>query len=135
MAHRGRKSRFDSIHPVALRPQLASVRSSTHPQPPDHLEAPEQKIWERVVCDFQFDGIAVDILRTTLEAHMRARQCRESIQVTGLTVTGRDGQLRANPLLSVERDARAAFMAGVKQLGLDQVRDGPSLPSPWHDAS
>jgi P27 family predicted phage terminase small subunit len=133
--HRGRKSRFDSIHPAVLRPQLASVRSSTHPQPPDHLEAPEQKIWERVVRDFQLPAIAIDILTVALEGHQRARQCRQVVDRDGLCVTGRDNQVRSHPLLSVERDARAAFLAGIKQLGLDTVRDGPSYPSPWADAS
>ena len=36
-----------------------------------------------------------------------------------MTVTGRDGQAKVHPLLAVERDARQAWLAGIKALGLE----------------
>jgi hypothetical protein len=56
------------------------------------------------------------VLSTALEAHQRARECREVILRDGPTVTGRDGQLRVHPVLAVEHDARAAWVS--KLLGL-----------------
>src|SRR5262245_11217449 len=47
------------------------------------------------------------VLTTALEAHQRARECREAILREGMTVTGRDGQAKVHPLLAVERDGRS----------------------------
>ena len=88
--------------------------------PPDHLGEPERQIWAGVFRDFDIStdaGIAV--LTTSLEAHQRARECREAILKDGMVVTGRDGQAKVHPLLSVERDARAAWLAGLRTLGLE----------------
>lgn len=63
--------------------------------------------------------VAAAVLLTALEAHGRARQCRETIDREGLTVTGRDNQVKPHPLLAAERDARAQWLAGVKALGLE----------------
>jgi hypothetical protein len=38
-----------------------------------------------------------------------------------MTTVGRDGQPRVNPLLAVERDARSAFLTGLKQLKLIDI--------------
>jgi len=54
-----------------------------------------------------------------LEAHQRARECREAILREGMTVVGRDGQAKVHPLLAVERDARQAFLSAVRTLGLE----------------
>jgi hypothetical protein len=58
-------------------------------------------------------------LATALEAHQRARECREAIAAEDMTLTGRDGQAKVHPLLAVERDARAQWLAGIKALGLE----------------
>jgi len=59
------------------------------------------------------------VLTTALEAHKRAREAREAIARDGMTVVGRDGQAKVHPLLAVERDARAGWLAAIKQLGLE----------------
>jgi hypothetical protein len=48
----------------------------------------------------------------------------------GLTVPGGRGGLKAHPLLTVIRDSRAAFLAGLKALNLDiePLRDRPGRP-------
>ena len=117
---RGRPSRASlevvPLRPVDDRPQPVADR----PQPPAHLGEPERTIWTNVFLDYrQSTRLAIDVLRSGLESHQRARECRETIARDGATVTGRDGQLRAHPLLSVERDARAAWLAAVKLLGLE----------------
>jgi P27 family predicted phage terminase small subunit len=62
---------------------------------------------------------AINVLATCLEAHMRAREARELVEREGMTVVGRDGQTKVHPLLAVERDARQAWLAGIKALGLE----------------
>jgi P27 family predicted phage terminase small subunit len=90
------------------------------PPPPDHLGEPERRIWADAHADYSLaTNISTAVLATALEAHQRARECREVILADGATVSGRDGQVRAHPLLAVERDARAAWLAGIKALGLE----------------
>jgi P27 family predicted phage terminase small subunit len=90
------------------------------PPPPNHLGKPERQIWRDVFSDFDLSTkTAVVVLAAALEAHQRARECREMIKRDGMTVKCRDGQLRPHPLLAVERDARSAFLAAIKTLGLE----------------
>jgi P27 family predicted phage terminase small subunit len=119
MVHRGRKSIYDSIQPAMLRPQLIPDPPASTRRPPAHLGEPEREVWKRIVGDHQLTDVALDVLTVGLEAHERARECRLAIQHDGMVVTGRDGQVKAHPLLAVERDARAAFLAAIKQLGLE----------------
>jgi hypothetical protein len=121
LRHRGRKSlaeRESQMPPAILRPHLAAVPSSS---PPDHLGPVEQAIWAHALADFDMTTaeLALDVLTTALEDHQLARECREIIDREGLQVAGRGGVLRAHPLLATERDARAAWRAAIKQLGLD----------------
>jgi P27 family predicted phage terminase small subunit len=120
MKQRGRPSRA-ALEVVPIRPTVdRAPPAPDRPQPPPHLGAPECEIWRHVFLDYrQSTNLAVDVLRTGLESHMRAREARETIARDGTTVTGRDGQLRAHPLLAVERDARAAWLSAVKLLGLE----------------
>jgi P27 family predicted phage terminase small subunit len=90
------------------------------PPPPDHLGKPEQLIWRGVLVDYELPtGASIAVLASALEAHMRARECRETIEREGMTIVGRDGQTKSHPLLAVERDARAAWLAGIRALGLE----------------
>ena len=116
--HRGRKNRFDLISPSMLQPD--PVPAPTRRQPPAHLGETERRIWKRVLVDHQLSSdVAFAILTTSLEAHMRAREAREAITRDGMVVTGRDGQQKAHPLLATERDARAAWLQGLKMLELE----------------
>ena len=104
-----------------LRPQLADVpRRTRSPTPPNHLGEPECEIWKHTFSEYDLStDIAVDVLRTALEAHRRAREAREAIERDGMTVVGRDNQMKPHPLLAVERDARAQWLAAIKQLGIE----------------
>jgi hypothetical protein len=120
MGARGRKSRAElSVVPF----QLASIPPHTDvepPAPPDHLGEPERQIWRGIFRDYGLTAdVATAILATALEAHQRARVCREAIAVEGMTVTGRVGQTKVHPLPAVERDARAQWFAGIRALGLE----------------
>jgi P27 family predicted phage terminase small subunit len=120
MNQRGRKSAAAlavvGTGPAAHRPRPAFEP----PQPPSHLGGPERQIWAGVFRDFDLSTeMAIAVLTSALEAHQRARECRETILQEGMTVEGRDGQTKPHPLLSVERDARAAWLAAIRALGLE----------------
>ena len=90
------------------------------PAPPSHLTGPERDLWKSLVSDFSFsDPASLAILASAMEARNRMRRCREQIDRDGETTKDRFGQLRGHPLLAAERDARAAFLAGMRSLNLD----------------
>ena len=120
MAQRGRKSAAAlAIAPAVLRPNPVTTEFEP-PSPPDHLGEPERLIWAGVFRDYDLPAMAaIAVLATSLEAHQRARECRETIARDGMTVIGRDGQAKVHPLLAVERDARQAWLSGIRALGLE----------------
>jgi P27 family predicted phage terminase small subunit len=70
------------------------------------------------VADWTGSRASFAVLVAGLEAHQRAREAREIIAAEGMVVTGRDGQVKAHPLINAERDARRAFAQTFKQLGI-----------------
>jgi hypothetical protein len=98
----------------------ASRKTRKGPPPPKHLAMPERRLWTAIVSENVLDGeAALSILRTTLEAHQRARTCRETIDREGATYRDRFEQVKVHPLIAAERDSRAAFLAGMRSLRLD----------------
>jgi P27 family predicted phage terminase small subunit len=59
------------------------------------------------------------VLVVGLEALDRANAARDAIAAEGMTMADRFGQPRPHPLLTAETQARAQFLAAMKQLGLD----------------
>src|SRR5262245_3855667 len=87
---------------------------------PGHLAAIERGMWNDLTAEYRFDDAASKALLTTaLEAHQRARQCREAIDRDGATFVDRFNQIRVHPLLAAERDARSAFLTAMRALSLD----------------
>lgn len=116
MQQRGRKSRAQ----LAVTPVNRPATGAEPPQTPAHLGEPERQIWVDIFSEFDLPtDTAAHVLASALEAHMRARLAGEAIARDGMVTVGRDGQPRAHSLLSVERDARAAFLAGLKALAID----------------
>jgi P27 family predicted phage terminase small subunit len=117
MKQRGRKSAASLS--VVGRPRLVvSQPTDDPPPPPAHLGEIERRIWNDVIADWKGTRVSFAVLTSGLESHQLARECRETIAAEGLTIIGRDGQPKAHPLCSVERDARAAFQRAIKQLGI-----------------
>jgi P27 family predicted phage terminase small subunit len=94
--------------------------------------SPEAARWKaRLLRNYALqDEAGVLILETALQAFDRMRQAQDQIARDGVTYRDRFDQPRAHPLLTTERDSRAAFLAGLKQLNLDlePLRDGPGRP-------
>ena len=118
MRQRGRKSAASLS--VLRGPSLVASQpiKDDLPPPPAHLGDPERQIWNDVVRDWQGTSASYAVLVAGLEAHQRARECREIIVVEGLTVVGRDGQAKSHPLCPVERDSAAAFQRTFRALGI-----------------
>lgn len=90
------------------------------PQTPEHLSEDAREMWDKFVTEFDLcDTPGQAILRNALEAWDRAQAAREAIDSDGMTVRGSDGQLKVHPLITTERDSRAAFLSGLKALRLD----------------
>ncbi len=87
---------------------------------PKHLTKEAKRIWRDLIEEYAITDVAgLKILRVALEAYDRCQKARDIIDLKGLLLKDRFGQDRANPLLVVERDSRAAFLAGIKALNLD----------------
>ena len=99
---------------------------------PGHLGTEAKKIWRDILFEYQIDDAAgLRILRVSLEAFDRAQAAREAIDREGMTIVDKSGQTKSHPLLPIERDNRAAFLAGLKALNLDlePLRDRAGRPA------
>ena len=116
---RGRKSEaslatFPRLAPQPPRPVLQP------PEPPADLGVPEQLIWQHIFEDYsQTTRLALNVLHNGLLSHQLAREAQAAVERDGLTITGAQGQTKSHPLLPVVRDARAAWFAALKTLGLE----------------
>jgi len=101
-------------------------------QAPGHLTKESKKIWKALISEYDIADVAgLRILQVALESFDRGQAARAEIDRDGLTVTDKFGQTKSHPLLPIERDSRAAFLAGLKSLNLDiePLRDGRGRPS------
>jgi P27 family predicted phage terminase small subunit len=99
--------------------------------PPKRLSTEARKSWQKVVDEYQIvDDTGLIILTTAFEAFDRMRNAQDQIKLEGMTSVDRFGQVKAHPLLTVERDARAQFLAALKALNLDvePLADRPGRP-------
>lgn len=100
----------------------------TRPQrAPRHLSDAARALYDAVMATYVLEPHHVAILAKSLEAFDRAESARAIIERDGILTTTRLGELKPSPAVAIERDARAAFLAGIRQLGLDL--EGPPPPS------
>ncbi len=93
----------------------------TRPRPtsaPDGLSVRARRLYSDVTALYLLEPHQLAVLVKALEAFDTAEAARKAIG-TALTVETRLGDVKVNPLIVVERDARAQFFLGMKQLGLD----------------
>ena len=101
-------------------------------KPPVHFTSETKRIWQEIIDEYTIDDAAgLRILRVALEAFDRSQAARATIDKDGMTVKDKFGQTKPHPLLPIERDSRAAFLAGLKALNLDlePLRDRPGRPA------
>ena len=107
--------------------------------PPSHLSPESKAFWHDIVKDYDFSGdiAGQKILRVALESFDRSQAAREQISKDGMTILDKFSQIKQHPLISCERDSRAGFLAGLKQLGLERDADQKKpvgRPSSWDRA-
>lgn len=93
------------------------------PAAPSRFHAVEKALWDQFVRESVFDMKAgLSLLESALDAHARARECREAIAREGLSfVDAKTGSIKSHPLLSVERDARSSYLHHMRALRLETV--------------
>lgn len=99
---------------------------------PGHLSDEAKAIFNDLTAEYGIEDVAgLKILRVACEAFDRAQAAREAIDRDGMSIKDKFGQMKINPLLPVERDSRAAFLAGLKALCLDiePLQARPGRPS------
>jgi|SRR5215467_388196 len=117
MKQRGRKPA--SLALIRTGPRLvSSAQVENPPPPPEDLGEPERQIWRDIVADWRGPRLSYAVLADALKAHQCARKCSEVVAAEGMTVEGRDGQLKAHPLLAIERSAIASYQRQLKVLGI-----------------
>jgi|SRR5215510_4959835 len=107
-------------------PQRASTLPTTRLRPvsrlappPRHLDEEEAALFRQIVGDFQIDDAgSISLLTIACEAHQRMRRARERVEDEGETFLDRFKQVRAHPLLAVERDARCDYLRALRTLNL-----------------
>ena len=67
-------------------------------KPTPHLSAAAKRLWNDIFTEYSIDDApGMAILRAALESFDRAQAARKAINKDGMTVTGRDGQVRNHP--------------------------------------
>lgn len=114
-----RKVRSDAakLH-GALAPRPA--RPGKVPPAPAHLSRESRRLWRRVVTEWVLDEAAQAVLLVGLEALDRLREAQAIVKRDGVVTVSPRGAVRASPALKVEAQSRAAFLAALKQLGLEE---------------
>lgn len=86
---------------------------------PAYLSRAARRLWASVHERYQLEPHDNAILVKALEAFDRADEARAILRESGIVVTSRLGEIKAHPAVAIERDSRTAFLAGMRQLGLD----------------
>lgn len=93
---------------------------SKTPKPPTKLSTDAKRLWVSILRDYPIEDSAfLRVLEVALLALDRAESCRKRIEKDGLMQKDRFGIDKPHPLLPSERDARSAFIHGIKTLNLD----------------
>ena len=89
------------------------------PSAPPHLSLAARALYRETLAEYVLEPHQVAILVKSLEALDRCEAARLLVEAEGLVIETRLGERKPHPAASIERDSRAAFLAGMKQLGLD----------------
>jgi P27 family predicted phage terminase small subunit len=99
-----------------------ALKKSSNNPPPTGLSRAAGEWWKRLHAEFDLaDEAAAFLLESALRAFDRMNQAAALVDEHGVAIKDRFGQLRANPAVAAERDARAAMLSAFKQLNLDVI--------------
>jgi P27 family predicted phage terminase small subunit len=117
-AQRGRKSAASLAIVRPAEPKPAPPARNV-PAQPAHLSDDAAAWWREVVRDFALEPHHLKLLQAACESWDRAQLARRAVAEAGLTFTDSSGNLKANPAVAIERDARTLFARLVRELNLD----------------
>ena len=122
-AQRGRKSaaKLAIVRPVH---DATPATPRSFPAPPAHLSPDVAAWWNEAVRAYAFEPHHLRLLQAACEAWDRSQLARQAVAADGLTFKDSSGNLKANPAVAIERDARTLFARLVRELNLDQ--EGPA---------
>ena len=122
MKQRGRRSAAAlAIGP----PQPAPQPLAREAKAPAHLSKDARAWWRAVTSEYLLEPHHLRLLQAAAEAWDRAQGARQEVAAYGsLTITDSNGNMRAHPLIAVERDSRTLFARLVRELDLDA--EGPA---------
>lgn len=87
---------------------------------PGHLSVEAAGQCAEIAIEWRVDDFAGRlILVTAFEAFDRMRGAQEILRSDGITQEDRFGQVKPHPACVIERDSRAAFLAAIRQLGIE----------------
>ena len=101
------------------------------PTPPAGLTKDAKHWWLDIQDEYGIDDPAgLLLLKAAMQAYDRMKQAQTVIKKEGPTIKDRFEQVKAHPLLTVERDSRSGMLAALKALNLDVIpnRDAPGRP-------
>src|SRR6266478_51155 len=86
------------------------------PGPPAHLSAEAKRWWRLVVERYELQDQHLRLLQLAAEAWDRAAQARQLLKRDGLVYRDEHGHPRKHPAVSIEEQARLAFMRLLREL-------------------
>jgi phage terminase small subunit len=113
---------------------ISSLRPKLKPNGgvPAHLARTEGDLFAKIVRAYGLhDEVSRQILAEACTSLMRAREARETIDKEGVSFRDRWGQIKANPVCAIERDARAAALSALRQLNLELPHAKGSKDIDW----
>lgn len=101
------------------------------PKHPSGLSALARAWWDRLAREYVLDdSAALFLLETALRSLDRANEAAALVAKHGVCIEDRYHQLKPNPAVAAERDARAAMLQAFRALNLDvePLRAQPGRP-------
>jgi len=96
------------------------MKKSPAPRPPAGLSAAAKTLWARLQTEYGIrDAAGLAVLEQAARSFERAEEARRLLDRAGCVVKDRWGQTKVHPAAAVERDARASFLAALRQLGVE----------------
>ena len=88
---------------------------------PKHLSAEGRDLYETTLREFPSIRSAMDCetLEQACAAIDRIRECQAILRKQGLVILDRNGISRPHPCTVIERNARSAYLAAYRSLGLE----------------
>ena len=96
---------------------------------PKHLSVATKRWWRIILDEYELNAADLRTLQLAAEAFDRSQQARQILKDEGITYEDRFGNPKKHPAVSVEENARLAYIRAVRELGLDGAAEpDPRMP-------